>query len=237
MSAIGEMGGIVSNLMGTLGKIVLLMIVAFGGFFGTKFAMKMKNKKKALKIRAFISNPDGSHYIDYIGKIKDKDGIDKMAFKINKTDTCPVIPNKYIVNNSIHLYRYGSSEFAIIPPTIYKKVDIKDFNIKLIPMNMLTFKGLEQRAAISRWQTSKDKLQQWMPWITIIICIGLALGSIYLVGQFTQDSITKATEARNAECSELLSVDTLTKAIVSSMQGYNPATNIRPKTNSTTPLT
>ena len=236
MSAIGEMGGIVSNLLGTIGKVILLIIVAFGGFFGTKLITKHRSKKKKLMIRAIISNPDGSHYMDYIGKVKDKDGIDKMMFKFHKTDTCPVIPNKHIVNNSIHLFRYGPSEFAIIPPEMYRNIDVNKFGIKLIPMNMLTFKGLEQRAAITRWQTSKDKLQQWMPWITIIICVGLALGSIYLVAQYTQDNVIKITEVRNQECAELLSVDTLTQSIIKSMQNYNQQPKITQNTNSTSPL-
>lgn len=240
MSALAGMADIAGGLLSTIGKIVLILIVAVGGFFGTKSLKKARAKKKNLQIRAFISNPDGSHYIDYIGKVKDNDGIDKMMFKLKKGDTCPVIPNKYIINNSVHLFRYGPSEFAIIPPEIYRNVSIEKFGIKLIPMNMLTFKGLEQRASITRWQTSKDKLQQWMPWITIIICVGLALGSIYLVGDMTTQAIDKAASERKAECSDIFSMEKLSTAIAGSLVELNkvnvisstPTNNV----NSTSPL-
>jgi len=221
MADLGSIGGIVGNLAGTMGKIILIVAVAAAGFFGTKYFKKFRAKRKLMSVTAFISNPDGSHYVDYIGKVKDKDGLDKMMFKIHKTDTCPVISPKYIVNKSIHLFRYGPGEFAIIPPVVYRTLDPTKFNIQLISQNMLAFKGMEQRAAITRWQTNKDRLQQWLPWITIIICVGCALGAIYLTGQTASQLIMDGMAARTTDCSTIIPVDTITKAIVSSLKEAN----------------
>lgn len=206
-------GGIALGLLGTVGKIILALVLFVALFFGTKQIKKYRLKKKNFKITAVISNPDGSHYTDKIGKFKDKDGMDKMLFKINKTDTCPVINPKYIRNKSIHLFRYGPGEFAIIPPETYQNIKLEDFKIKLIPINMLSFKGMEQRAAITRWQTKKDKMQQLLPWITIIICVACALATIYFVTEYGIKAQASATEARTQECSNLLSVETISKTI------------------------
>jgi hypothetical protein len=224
-----EIGGIVSGMAGTLGKIVLMLVVAAAGFFGTKFLKKAKGKKKAYAITAVISNPDGSHYVDYIGKFKDKDNLDKMKFKLHKLDTCPVINPKYIVSRSIHLFRYGPGEFAIIPPTVYRQLDPKSFKIKLINMNMLAFKGMEQRAAISRWQTNKDKIEQWLPWITIVLCVGCALGAIYLSGQTSASLVKDGIAARTTECSELIPVETISDSIIDALaknQYINPTIGV-----------
>jgi hypothetical protein len=220
-NVMGDLGGIVSGMGATLGKIVLLLIVMVGLYFGTKYIKKNINKKKMYKITAVITNPDGSHYTDKIGKFKDKDDMDKMKFLKMKLDTCPVINNKYIVNNSVHLFRYGPSEFAIIPPQVYRKVDINDYKITLINMNMLAFKGMEQRAAISRWATTKDKVQQWLPWITIVICVGCALGIIYFVTDFSGSQIDKVSAARHQECSEVFDIDTFTKTVVETLEDTN----------------
>jgi hypothetical protein len=213
MAGLGELGGIALGLLGTVGKVLIAIIALIALYFGTKQIKKFRLRKNNFKITAFISNPDGSHYMDKIGKFKDKDGMDKMLFKINKTDTCPVINPKYIRNNSIHLFRYGPGEFAIVPPETYQHVDLGKFGIKLIPMNMLSFKGMEQRAAITRWQTKKDKLQQIAPWITIVVCVACALGAIYFVSQYTTQAQQVANAARIQECNQLISVETISETI------------------------
>ncbi|NCD05885.1 MAG: hypothetical protein EOL97_07175 [Spirochaetia bacterium] len=213
MSAISDLVGTGGGILLTVAKAILIIALLVALFFGTKQINKLRFAKKNFKITAVISNPDGSHYTDLIGKFHDKDNLDKMMFKRNKTDTCPVINPKYIRNNSIHLFRYGPSEFAIIPPETYQAVNINDFGIKLIPINMLSFKGMEQRAAITRWQTKKDKLQQLLPWITIVLCIACALGAIYFVSEYAMESQAQATAARSQECSNLLSVETMSETI------------------------
>jgi|GEM_PF-3514203 len=234
-----DIGGLLGGMAGTLGKIAIMLVVMVGLFFGTKYIKKFMNKKKQLGITAFISNPDGSHYVDHIGKVKDKDGMDKMMFKVHKMDTCPVINPKHIISRSVHLFRYGPGEFAIIPPTVYRNLDPKTFNIELINMNMLAFKGMEQRAAISRWQSNKDKLQQWLPWITIIICVGCALGAIYLGGQTSASLVKDGIAARTTECAELIPVDTISDSIVEALaknKYINPTILTDVQTVVTTPV-
>lgn len=231
MAGIGDIMSIGGGIVMTGVKVLFGLILMVALFFGTRKIQALRVSKKNFKITALISNPDGSHYVDKIGKFKDKDGIEKMKFQRMKLDTCPVINPKYIVNASVHLFRYGPGEFAIIPPETYRNLNIEKFDIKLINQNMLAFKGMEQRAAISRWQTRKDKLQQLMPWITIVICVVCALGAIYLGAQYFTQNIDKSVAARTQECSQILSTETMAETIVEAINK-----NYMTETNVTTPI-
>ena len=69
---------------------------------------------------------------------------------------------------------------------------------------MLEFKGLEQRAAISRWAATKKSLQEWAPWITlgiIAICAGV---SVYFIVKMGMSEFAKVTAARVVECKSLI---------------------------------
>ena len=206
-------GGLAMIIM----RVIIFGIVILGCFFGTKFYVKKRNHLKNFKIKAFITNPDGSHMFCKIGRFKDKDGMQKMLFLHEvptlfgfkswqqwKGETMPVINPKNIVSLSVHLFRYGPSQYAVIPPETYRTLDIKKFNIQLINMHMLEFKGLEQRAGISRWAAMKKSLQEWAPWITlgiIAICAGV---SIYFIVKMGMAEFAKVTAARVAECNTLI---------------------------------
>jgi len=214
---ISGLTGAASGLFITVMRVLLFGAVILGGFFGTRFYIKKRNHMKNFKIKAFISNPDGSHMICRLGKFKDKDGMQKMLFLKEvpvlfgfktwqqwKGETMPVINPKNIVSLSVHLFRYGTSEYAVIPPTVYRNLDIKKFDIHLINMHMLEFKGLEQRAGISRWAAIKKSLQEWAPWITlgiIAICAGV---SIYFIVKMGMSEFAAVTAARVAECKGLI---------------------------------
>ena len=62
----GAAGGLFMTIM----RIVLILIVAAGGFFGTRAFAKHKKHMNNFKIKAHISNPDGSHILCKIGKFK-----------------------------------------------------------------------------------------------------------------------------------------------------------------------
>jgi len=115
-----------------------------------------------------------------------------------------VINPKNIVNLSLHLFRYGPSQYAVIPPEVYRTIDIKKFGIDLINMHMLEFKGLEQRAGISRWAAMKDKLQQFGPWITLFIMACVFGVSIYFIVKMGMSEFSAVAAARFAECSHVI---------------------------------
>ena len=48
----------------------------------------------------------------------------------------PVINPKDIVSLSVHLFRYGPGQYAVIPPTVYRTLDIDKFEIQLINMGV-----------------------------------------------------------------------------------------------------
>lgn len=210
--------GAASGLFMTIMRVVVIILVAVACFFGTRFFVKQRKTRKNYKINALVSNPDGSHYICKIGKFKASDGMQKMLFMQRykglfgieywaemKGETMPVINPKNIVNLSVHLLRYGTSQYAVIPPTVYRAIDVKkQFNIDLINMHMLEFKGLEQRAGISRWASIKDKLQQFGPWITLFVICCVAGVSIYFIARMGMSEFSAVAAARFAECSQVI---------------------------------
>ncbi len=205
------------GLFMTIMRVVIIILVAVACFFGTRFYLKARKTRNNYKINALISNPDGSHYICKIGKFKAKDGMQKMLFMQRykglfgieywsemKGETMSVINPKNIVNLSIHLFRYGPSQYAVIPPEVYRTIDIKKFGIDLINMHMLEFKGLEQRAGISRWASIKDKLQQFGPWITLFIMACVLGVSIWFITKLGMSEFSQVAAARFAECSQVM---------------------------------
>lgn len=210
--------GIMGGMFMTLMRVVLIIIVVAVCFFGTRFYVKRKKFLRNFRINALISNPDGSHMKCRIGKVRDKDEMQKMLFlqevpmiffgiktwEVWKGESMPVIDPKNIVSLSVHLFRYGPSQYAVIPPTVYRTLDINKFGIQMINMHMLEFKGLEQRAGISRWAAIKKSLQEWAPWITlgiIALCAGV---SIYFIVKLGMTEFAKVTAARVAECKGLI---------------------------------
>jgi len=209
--------GAASGMFMTVVRIILIVIIAVVGFFGSRFYFKAKKTRRNYKINALISNPDGSHYMCKIGKFKAHDGMQKMLFMHRvkglfgieywspmKGESMPVINPKNIVNLSVHLFRYGPSQYAVIPPEVYRKLDIKKFGINLINMHMLEFKGLEQRAGISRWASIKNKLHQVGPWITLLVLAIVCGVSIYFMIKMGMSEFSRVTAARVAECKTLI---------------------------------
>jgi len=206
-----------SGMFFTIMRVIIILIVAIAGFFGTRFYAKQRKTRKNYKINALISNPDGSHYLCKIGKFKASDGMQKMLFMQKykgffgfeywsemKGETMPVINPKNIVNLSVHLFRYGPSQYAVIPPETYRTLNLKNFGIDLINMHMLEFKGLEQRAGISRWASIKSKLQQFGPWITLLIIAIVCGVSVYFIVKMGITEFSRVTAIRIAECKDII---------------------------------
>lgn len=199
-------------------KIIAIIFFAVVLFFTSRTIQREMKKKKSFKITAFISNPDGSHMIWKTGKFQDKDNLEKMLFmkQVNllfglktwapiKGESMPVIDPSHIVSNTVHLFRYGISQYAVVPPTVYRNPALLEKEgIKLINYNMLHWKGLEQRAAISRWAALKDKMQQLYPWIVVLLILVLAGVSIYFITKMAMTMFGDATAARILECSKLI---------------------------------
>jgi len=197
-----DLGGFMDaayGLMANLIWLVVIVVIAAVGFFGARYYGNKKKQAKAYNITAFVSNPDGSHYVDLIGKFT-VESMELMKFKNYKNETMPVINPNLIVDRSVQLFRYGSSQYAVIPPTVYRNIDTKKFEIDLIDLDMLAFKGLEQRQAISRWQKTKDQIQQWAPWITILGCLILGGVVIWFITAYGMYMWDKITAARMADC-------------------------------------
>jgi len=207
-----------SSLLLLIGKILAITIFAIGLFFLVKYTKAAMKKRKAFKIDAHVSFPDGSHILWKCGKFRDKDKLEKMLFmrKVKgifglkywaeiKGETMPVIEPSHIVSNTVHLFRYGVAQYAVIPPTVYRDTELtKQFNIKLINQNMLHWKGLEQRAQISRWAAMKNKMQELTPWIVTLLILVLAGVAIYFLVQMGITQFDKVTATRMAECSKII---------------------------------
>jgi len=206
------------SLIMLVGKILVIIIAAVILFFASKTIQREVKKRKSFKITAFVTNPDGSHMIYKTGKFKDKDGLEKMLFmrKVKmlfgikawapiKGESMPVIEPTHIVSLTVHLFRYGISQYSVIPPTLYRDSNLLEREgIKLINMNALHWKGLEQRAAISRWALMKDKMAKLTPWITLLLIVIVGGVAIYFIAKMALSMYGDAIAARTLDCMNLV---------------------------------
>ena len=217
MADMSSIIGASSGMFYTVFRVIIIIVVCIALFFASRWYFGNRKKMKNFKITSFISNPDGSHFIWKTGKFKDKDGMQKMLFarevplwfglkkwEAVKDESMPVINPSHIVSNSVHLFRYGSGQYSVIPPTVYRQIDVKKFGIQLINMHMLEFKGLEQRADISRWAAMKKSLQEWAPWITLGVLAIVCGSGIFFMMKFGMAEFARVTAARVAECQSLI---------------------------------
>lgn len=184
-----------------VGFALIACVILAGLFFAAKYGMKWRQRKKAFKIKAIIHNPDGTWFTDVIGKFKDKDDIDKMLF-LEMKESMPVIDPKYIIANSVELWRYAPGQYAVIPPRTWGR-NPKDFKIEIINMQAKNFAFLEQRAAVSRWAFIKDAMQRWAPYITVLLILVLGGVAIWLISKMAYSMFGEATAARLAECTKM----------------------------------
>ena len=183
-----------------LGFVILVALTVL--FFAQKYFIAWWKRRKSFKITATIYNPDGSFFVDKIGKFKTQDNIDKMLF-LSSIETMPVIDPKYIKSNTVTLWRYGIGQYAVVNPVHWVGLDPKKFKIEPIDIQMKNFAFLEQRAAVSRWAYLKDIIAKYGPYITFVI-IGIVVGvaSWFMLKtalSFFSDAIT----TRTLECSQI----------------------------------
>jgi hypothetical protein len=199
-----KLGPSIYGLAFKIGIGLIAVIVLAGLFFASKYGFAWWKKRKSFKITAVIYNPDGTFYIDRIGKFKDVDGIDKMLFLKNSAESMPVIDPKYIRALTITLWRYGIGQYAVIPPKVWEKLSPADFKIDVINMQQKNFAFLEQRAAISRWASLKDAIQKWAPYITFIV-LAIVTGVVcWFLLKFGIGIFDKVAAERVAECAKVL---------------------------------
>jgi len=176
--------------------LVLVVVVVFGG--GAWFITKKYKDAKRMNMNAVIHHPDGSITTSKCGKYN-KGGIDKIIFKKSQ-ETMPVIDPKYIKNKHVELYRYGVGQYAVIPPKMWTNINLNDFKIELIDMQMKNFVFLEQRAAVSRWAFIKDQLQKLAPFIVALLVLIFTGVVIYFISKLALEMFSQVTAQRMADC-------------------------------------
>lgn len=202
-------GPTVYSLIMKVGLGLIIIIIMAVLFFASKYGFAAYRRYKNYKVKAVIFNPDGSWFIRRIGKFRTSDNIDKMLF-MGSTETMPVIPPKYIRNNTVALWRYDVGQYAVIPPKVFEKLDPSQFGIEVINMQQKNFAFLEQRAAVSRWSYIKDALAKWAPFITILMLVVAAGVIAWFMLKTAGELYNSATAARTAECMKLLGSGTPT---------------------------
>lgn len=200
---LGNIGGTAYNLVFQLltGFVIIVALVFL--FFTTRGIARWRRRKKTFKITAHIANRDGSLYTKKLGKFRTNDGIDKMLIEGSK-ETMPVIDPAYIVSNTVFLWRYGVGQYAVIPPSVWRKMDPKDFKIEVIDFQMKNFAFLEQRAAVSRWAYIKDLLMKWAPFITVIIICIVAGVAVWFMMKTGSTIYSQGIASRIMECKQAL---------------------------------
>jgi hypothetical protein len=182
---------------------VVIFVVLVGGGLIAKYIKGYVQKKKSFKLQSLIITPDGNWYLDAWGNYKHGDGIDKLISKATK-DTIPVVPVKYIRGGKVILYRYGKGQYAVIPPWVFERIDLKHFNIELVNLQMKNFVYLEQRAAVARWQYVKDLMNRWAPWITLALVCAAICVCIWFMLKTGYNIYDSAVAQRLAECKNIL---------------------------------
>ena len=208
MGLMESLGPTAFNILIKVGFGVMAVVILTALFFGSKYFSAWYKKRKQFKITAAIYNPDGSFYTQKMGKFKTGDGVDKMLF-MNSKETMPVIDPKYIRNLTVTLWRYGVGQYAVIPPKVWESLEPKKFKIDVINMQMKNFAYLEQRAAVSRWSGIKSALQQWAPFITIIIICITAGVAIWFMMKGGLEMYNSVVSARMSDCARLLGQNVL----------------------------
>ena len=203
MVSFNSLGGTALGMIMNIGYAIIGVISLIILFYLSRWWKKSRNKKKQYKIKAIIFNRDGTWFTDKIGKFKAGDGIDKMLF-LDLKETMPVIDPVNIRANQVCLWRYAPQQFAVIPPRLWG-VDPKNFKIDVINFQMKNFAYLEQRAAISRWQKTLSLIQQWAPYITVLLVLILGGVAIWFITKMNNEQYAQIVTARVAECSNLIS--------------------------------
>jgi hypothetical protein len=187
-----------------MGLVAIIILAAL--FFASRYGFAWWKKRKSFIITACIFNPDGTFYIEQIGKFRGLDGIDKMEFITHKDETCPVIDPRYIRAKKVTLWRYAPGQYAVIPPTVWQKMKPEDFKIEVIDLQMKNFAFLEQRAAVSRWAYIKDLIQKYAAYITILFVLIFAGVAIYFIMKTGISMFADVAAQRVAECTKLLGI-------------------------------
>lgn len=182
------------------GLVIVVILVVL--FFGSKYFFAARKKRKSFRIRSLIINTDGTWFMDFVGKFKDKDGLEKMIF-LNSKETMDVIPLKYVKGNQVILWRYAPGQYAIIPPNLWMQ-NPKKFKIDIINTQMKNFSYLEMRAAVTRWAYMKDLLAKWAPFITMAVIGIMGCVCVWLVMKTGMSMYADVVQARLLDCSKVL---------------------------------
>lgn len=201
-SFMSTLGPVVTKLIMQLGLGLVAIVIIVILFFGSRYFFAWRKKRKSFLINACVINPDGTFYMQQIGKFK-TNGIDKMEF-LHSTDTCPVINPAHIRNRCVILWRYAPSQFAVIPPELWGRMKPQDFKIDVINLQMKNFAFLEQRAAVSRWAYVKDLVQRYAPYISMVLCLIFAGVIIYFIMKTSLGMYNDVITARAADCARLI---------------------------------
>jgi len=203
MADVASLGSSALGMVLNIGYAILGVAALIGLWFGSKAWRRSRNKKKQFKLKTIIFNRDGTWFTDKMGKFKGPDGIDKMLL-MDLKESMPVIDTENIRANQVCLWRYAPAQFAVIPPKLWAK-DPRDFKIEVINYQMKNFAYLEQRAAISRWQKIQGLIQQWAPYITVLLVLILGGVAIWFITKMNNEQYAQIVAARVMECKSLIS--------------------------------
>lgn len=202
-AGVNSLGGAGIKLLLKVLFAVVAVVVFAGLFFGARFMRRRRNMKKQYKIEVVVINRDGTWFTDKMGKFRDKDNIDKMLL-LDLKESMPVIDPENIRANKAMLWRYAPGQYAVVPPRMWGK-DPASFKIEVIDFQMKNFAFLEQRAAISRWQKTMSLIQQWAPYITVLLVLILGGVAIWFITKMNNEQYAQIVAARVAECKGLIS--------------------------------
>ena len=176
-SAFQDLASIGGGLLWNIAKVLIIVAVAVGLYFITKWIQKGTKKQKSFTIEAEIVDMNGVIYFDKIGFMKsDKTGLLEMQFQKRKNDSVPPIPRHLIKGNHVPLLNYAPGHYAVIDTSKTIRNIEKGINkIEIYNLGMKKYLMSKQREILNKIEEKKRKWEERAPWITLVIGVVAAL--------------------------------------------------------------
>lgn len=171
--AAADILGIGGKLLWNIAKVLIIVAVAVGLYFFTRWIQKGTKKQKAFTINVNIVDMNGVVVFDKLGFMKsDKTGLLEMQFQKRKNDSIPPIPRHLIKGGECALLNYAPGHYAAIDTyETIKNIENGVQKIVLINLGMKKYLINKQREILNRIEDKRKKWEERAPWITL--CVGV----------------------------------------------------------------
>ncbi|MCK9430522.1 MAG: hypothetical protein M0R17_11020 [Candidatus Omnitrophica bacterium] len=148
-------------------------------------------------------------WIGSVGEIKlriftiVKEDQDKTTISFENNEQL-IIPRKFIRAKRVMIFKTSEGKIIVQNPDNWKRINLKEYNIKELRFNLQNFSLQEGKAAIHRWTTPKDAISKLSPLfklLMICIVVGVIGWAALKFGTYVLDIVMKS---RLLDCSQII---------------------------------